>query len=134
MRVSLPPAGSPFGLPGALPPASACRSPGKDRTPNSPRSPPTRTRTRTRRFLRLNMVQLLIEREFMNHCSRRSPLDYRSRDRTRFCLPDLRRVVSDGAVAGELAGTGHVDDRLARPGVRVGVQLAESLLGLGVRG
>src|SRR5262249_10383561 len=32
-------------------------------------------------------------------------------------VPDVGRVLGDGAVAGELAGAGHVDDGLAGPGV-----------------
>src|SRR5262249_1304113 len=48
-------------------------------------------------------------------------------------IPDAGRILGNGAVAGELSGTGHVDDRLTGPHVGIGVQLAESLLGLGVR-
>src|SRR5262249_26313879 len=54
------------------------------------------------------------------------------RDRTRLRVPDGGRVLGDGAVAGELSRTGHVQDGLARPGIRVGIQLDQPLVGLQV--
>src|SRR5262245_39182572 len=45
------------------------------------------------------------------------------RDGTRLRVPDGGRVLGDGAVAGELSRAGHIHNGLARPGVRVGVQL-----------
>ena len=45
------------------------------------------------------------------------------RHRTRLHVPDVRRVLGDGAIAGELSGAGHVQDRLARPSLRILVQL-----------
>src|SRR4051794_32967015 len=52
--------------------------------------------------------------------------------RARFYVPDASRVLGDGTVTGELAGTGHVQDRLARPGLRVGIQLDQPLVRLQV--
>ena len=49
-----------------------------------------------------------------------------------FDVPDVGRVLGDGAVAGELARAGHIQDGLARPGVRVGIQLDQPLVRLQV--
>jgi hypothetical protein len=46
-------------------------------------------------------------------------------DRARFHVPDLGGVFGDGPVAGELAGSSHVDNRLLGPGVSIFVQLAD---------
>src|SRR5262245_33200828 len=59
--------------------------------------------------------------------------DQSSLHRTRCCIPNLGGVLRDGSIAGELSGASHIDDGLARPGLRIGVQLAEALLGLRVR-
>src|SRR6516225_6818790 len=45
-------------------------------------------------------------------------------------IPDLGRVLGDGAVAGELAGPGDVQDRPARPPGLVRVEFAESPIGI----
>ena len=45
-------------------------------------------------------------------------------------VPDVGRVLGDRAVAGELPGAGHVQDRLARPGSRVGVERAQAAVRL----
>ena len=47
-------------------------------------------------------------------------------------LPDFGRIFGDRAVAGEFSGAGHVQDRLPRPCVGIGIQFAESLIGLEV--
>ena len=43
--------------------------------------------------------------------------------RARLHVPDAGCILGDGAVAGELSRAGHIQDRLARPGIRVGIQL-----------
>ena len=53
--------------------------------------------------------------------------------RARLDVPDAGRVFGDRAVAGELSRAGHIQDRLARPGVRVGIQLDQPLIRLQVR-
>src|SRR5919201_5390744 len=47
-------------------------------------------------------------------------------------LPDVGGVLRDGAVAGELAGVAHIEDRLAHPRVGLCVQGADLFLGLDV--
>src|SRR3954451_6831681 len=49
-----------------------------------------------------------------------------------FRIPDLGRVLRDGAVAGELAGAGDVHDDLASPLIRVAIQLKQPLVRLKV--
>src|SRR5712675_260540 len=56
-----------------------------------------------------------------------------SRHRTRLHVPDVRRVLGDAAVAGELSRAGHVQDGLLRPRLRVGVHRAELAIGLQIR-
>src|SRR5208283_2699979 len=46
--------------------------------------------------------------------------------RTRLGIPDLGGVLGNRAVAGELPGTGDVQDSLACPRVAVGAQLGQS--------
>src|SRR5262245_31813984 len=65
----------------------------------------------------------------------------KSRQRQRFSwnrgylqLPDVVRVFLDSAVAGELAGACHVDNRPARPGLAVGIQSSQLLVGAGIVG
>src|SRR5262245_58076377 len=48
------------------------------------------------------------------------------RNRARLRVPDVGRVLGDGAVTGELSRAGHVQDGLARPGVRVGIQIDQA--------
>ena len=50
------------------------------------------------------------------------------RHRARLRIPDRGRVLGDGAVAGEFSRAGHVEDGLARPAVRVGIQLDQPLV------
>src|SRR5262245_14034182 len=47
------------------------------------------------------------------------------------CVPDSGSILRDGAITGELSGAGDVENGLTRPGLRIGVQFAEFLLGLG---
>src|SRR5215469_4004841 len=51
----------------------------------------------------------------------------------RFRVPDAGCILGDRAVAGEFSGAGYVQDGFARPGVLVGVQLDEPLVGLQIR-
>src|SRR5271166_5925404 len=53
---------------------------------------------------------------------------FSSGHRTWFRIPDLGGVLGDRAIARKLAGTGHVQDSLARPRVVVRVKLAEPLV------
>src|SRR5215831_7593353 len=50
-----------------------------------------------------------------------------------FQVPDILRVFRYGAVARELAGTGYVQDHLARPCIRIGVQLHQPAIRVEVR-
>src|SRR5262245_39153016 len=52
---------------------------------------------------------------------------------TRFRAPDLGSVLGDRAIARELAGSGHVEDRLAGPRWRVGVEREQARVRLEVR-
>src|SRR5262245_44431359 len=47
-----------------------------------------------------------------------SQLLSRLRHRARLRAPDACRILGDGAVAGELTGTSHIPDGLARPVIR----------------
>src|SRR3954464_10766415 len=60
------------------------------------------------------------------------PQSIRLRHRAWPGVPDVGRVLGDGAVAGELAGGGDVQNRLARPRVGSSVQLAQPTVGLEV--
>src|SRR5215813_3653799 len=57
----------------------------------------------------------------------------RSRNRARLDLPNLFGVLGNGTIARELPRAGHVQDCLARPRVRVGVELAEAAIRLEIR-
>src|SRR4030095_11517661 len=48
--------------------------------------------------------------------------------RTRLRIPDLRRILGDGAVTGELPGAGQVQDDLARPALGIGVEREKSAI------
>src|SRR5215813_15361054 len=52
--------------------------------------------------------------------------------RARLRVPDLGRVLGDGAVAREEAGGGDVGDGLPRPSLLVRVQIEEATIGLEV--
>src|SRR5262249_2673046 len=54
------------------------------------------------------------------------------RHRTRRGLPNLSRVLSDGAVAGETTGARHVDDRLSGPAIGIRIQGSHPSLRLDV--
>src|SRR5207245_2837829 len=47
---------------------------------------------------------------------------YSLRHGARLCIPDVGRILGDGAITGELPGTGDIQDRLTRPSRQVGVQ------------
>jgi hypothetical protein len=51
-----------------------------------------------------------------------------------FGVPNLFGVLGDGAVAGEPAGRGDVQDHLACPRRLVGIQFPQPLMGLSVAG
>src|SRR6478672_8080995 len=48
----------------------------------------------------------------------------------RFHLPDVGCIFSDRAVAGKFSRAGHVQNRLPRPAVGVGIQFPYSLIGV----
>src|SRR5262249_15745914 len=48
--------------------------------------------------------------------------------RARLGAPDVAGVSPDRAIAGESAGTRHIDDRLARPGIGLSIEPADLLL------
>src|SRR5262245_24170007 len=55
---------------------------------------------------------------------------YSLRHRARLRIPDVGCVLGDGATAGELPGTGDIQDCLVRPPLRVGVQFDQPLVRL----
>src|SRR5438105_5918794 len=59
----------------------------------------------------------------------RTPLWHRAR----FGIPDLVRILRNGAVAGELSRAGDVQDRLAHPSVTAIIQLAKRLIRFEIR-
>ena len=48
-------------------------------------------------------------------CATVSPRRRPATARARLCMPDISRILGDGAVARELAGAGDVEDRFVRP-------------------
>src|SRR5262245_43420364 len=48
-------------------------------------------------------------------------------------VPNVGGVFRDGPIAGEFTRAGYIRDGHSRPGVRIFVQFAEPLLGLGIR-
>src|SRR6266404_873438 len=52
---------------------------------------------------------------------------------TRLDFPDFRRVLGNGAVAGELPGAGDIQNGLACPGVGVAIQVAQPLVRFEIR-
>src|SRR5688500_13553419 len=48
-------------------------------------------------------------------------------------VPNVGGVFGDGAIAGEPSGSGHIENGFTGPRVRIGVQLADALMSIGVR-
>src|SRR5260370_24886591 len=54
-------------------------------------------------------------------------------DRARFRVPDLGRVLGDGAIAGELPGAGDIQNRFVPPRIALCVEFAKPLIRISVR-
>jgi hypothetical protein len=54
------------------------------------------------------------------------------KQRTRLRVPDLSRVLSNGAVARKFPGAGDIQNRPVRPSIRVRIELAEPLIRIGI--
>src|SRR5450631_2158053 len=52
--------------------------------------------------------------------------------RRSFQIPDLVRILRDGSIAGEFTGASHVDDRVPRPSLGVGIGSGQVPVGAAV--
>src|SRR6478736_6869381 len=68
-----------------------------------------------------------------SHVSQSSFHHWSLRNRACLCLPDVACIFGNCSIAGEFSGASDIQDRLAGPSRRVGIEIAELLIRLKIR-